>query len=136
MRTARSLGADARAYRRLIGPIVDDWPRLERAVLGPPAWPRHPSRSRAFGLQALRSARGLASRTFADPHTRALFAGLAAHGMLPLEHAITAAFGLVLGATAHLAGWVFPRGGAQRLADALVGAPAVARRRDRRPGRR
>jgi phytoene dehydrogenase-like protein len=54
------------------------------------------------------------------PPARALFAGLAAHGMLPLEHAITAGFGLVLGATAHLAGWVFPRGGAQRLADALV----------------
>jgi phytoene dehydrogenase-like protein len=40
--------------------------------------------------------------------------------LLPLEHPITAAFGLVLGTTAHLAGWVFPRGGAARLADALV----------------
>ena len=118
--TAVSLGADARAYRRLFGPMVDDWLRLERAVLGPPAWPRHPWAVARFGLQAIRSARGLASRSFADAHTRALFAGLAAHGTLPLEHPITAAFGLVLGTTAHLAGWVFPRGGAQRLADALV----------------
>jgi phytoene dehydrogenase-like protein len=119
-RTAASLGADAAAYRNLIGPMVSNWDRLADAVLGPPAWPRHPFAVARFGLQAIRSARGLASSTFADPHTRALFAGLAAHGMLPLEHAITAAFGLVLGTTAHLAGWVFPRGGAQRLADALV----------------
>jgi phytoene dehydrogenase-like protein len=119
-RTADSLGADASAYRRLLEPIVNDWGRLESAVLGPPGWPRHPFALARFGLQALRSARGLASSTFAEPRTRALFAGLAAHGMLPLEQAITAAFGLVLGTTAHLAGWVFPRGGAQRLADALA----------------
>jgi len=118
--TARSLGIDARAYRNLIGPVVDGWARLEPALLGPPRWPRHPLRLARFGLRAIRSARGLASSTFTDPHTRALFAGLAAHGMLPLEHAITASFGLVLGTTAHLAGWVFPRGGAQNLADALV----------------
>ena len=109
-----------RAYAQLVGPTVADWARLEPAVLGPPRWPRHPLALARFGRQAIRSARGLASSTFADAPARALFAGLAAHGMLPLEHAITAAFGLVLGATAHLAGWVFPRGGAQRLADALV----------------
>jgi phytoene dehydrogenase-like protein len=40
--------------------------------------------------------------------------------MLPLDRALTAGFGLVLGATAHLVGWVFPRGGAQKLTDALV----------------
>ena len=119
-RTAESLGADASAYRRLLGPIVDDWRRLESAVLGPPAWPRHPFALARFGMRALRSAHGLASSTFAEPRTRALFAGLAAHGMLPLEQAITAAFALLLCTTAHLAGWVFPRGGSQRLADALA----------------
>ncbi len=34
--TARSLGVDARAYRNLIGPVVDAWERLEPALLGPP----------------------------------------------------------------------------------------------------
>jgi phytoene dehydrogenase-like protein len=118
--TAATLGPDAAAYRGLIGPLVEDWDRLADAVLGPPAWPRHPFALARFGLQAIRSAKGLASSTFGDPHSRALFAGVAAHGMLPLEHSVTAAFGLVLVTTAHLAGWVFPRGGAQRLADALV----------------
>jgi phytoene dehydrogenase-like protein len=40
--------------------------------------------------------------------------------MLPLERRPTAGFGLVLGVMAHVAGWVFPRGGAQKLADALA----------------
>jgi len=40
--------------------------------------------------------------------------------MLPLEHALTSAFALVLGGMAHIAGWVMPRGGAQRLTDALA----------------
>ena len=33
---------------------------------------------------------------------------------------LTAGFGLVLGAMAHVAGWVFPRGGAQNLTNALA----------------
>src|SRR6185312_5677092 len=51
---------------------------------------------------------------------RALFAGCAAHSMVPLERRATAAFGLLLLAAAHRVGWPFPRGGAQRIADALV----------------
>jgi phytoene dehydrogenase-like protein len=118
--TASGFGPDGDAYRALIGGIVDRWSQIESAVLGPPRWPRYPIALARFGLNALQSARGLASRRFDDVRTRGLFAGLAAHGLLPLEHPITAAFGLVLATTAHLAGWVFPRGGAARLADALV----------------
>ena len=33
--TAAALGRDGDAYRRTIGAVVEDWPRLERAVLGP-----------------------------------------------------------------------------------------------------
>jgi len=57
---------------------------------------------------------------FVGAPARGLFAGISAHGMLPLDRRPTAAFGLVLGAMAHVAGWVFPRGGAQRLTDALA----------------
>jgi phytoene dehydrogenase-like protein len=119
--TARSMGRDADAYRRLFAPIVRDWPKLADAVLGPVLrWPRHPAALARFGWKAVQSARAIASRRFSGVAARALFAGVAAHGMLPLDHVITASFALVLGTTAHLAGWVFPRGGAQRLADALV----------------
>ena len=40
--------------------------------------------------------------------------------MLPLDRRPSAAFGLVLNVMAHVAGWVAPRGGAQRLSDALA----------------
>ena len=97
-----------------MGRLVDAWPQLEDAVLAPAGLPRHPFAVARFGLQALRSADNMARRGFADDRTRALFAGICAHGMLPLERRPTAAFGLVLGVMAHVAGWVAPRGGAQR----------------------
>lgn len=118
--TAAGLRRDGAAYASLFGGVVDRWPRLERAALGPVTWPRHPFSLAAFGLRALRSAEGLARSLFEEERTRALFGAIAAHGMLPLDHALTAGFGLVLGAMAHMVGWVMPRGGAQKLTDALV----------------
>lgn len=119
-RTAADLGADGPAYRRLFGPLVDAWPRIEDAVLGPLRWPRHPLALARFGLQAWRSAEALARDTFRHERARGLFAGIAAHGMLPLDARPTAAFGLVLDTMAHVAGWVLPRGGAQSLSNALA----------------
>ena len=46
---------------------------------------------------------------------------MAAHSTLPLEAPLSAAIGLVLGVCAHTGGWPFPRGGAQRISDALAG---------------
>jgi len=119
-RTAAELGADAAAYRRVIGSVVEAWPRIEREVLGPLGIPHHPFALARFGLHALQPAEGLARRAFARNETRALFAGIAAHGMLPLDRRPSAAFALVLGAMAHIAGWMAPRGGAQKLTDALA----------------
>ena len=119
-RTVAELGRDGAAYRQLIGRIADDWPKLEDAILGPPRWPQHPFAVARFGLGALGSADALLRRVFSDNRTRALVAGVCAHGMLPLDRRPTAAFGLVLDAMAHVAGWVIPRGGAQQLSNALV----------------
>ena len=118
--TAAALGRDRSAYTRLFAGLVRSWPRIERVALGPVTWPRHPISLAAFGLRALRSAEGFARSVFAEERTRALFGGIAAHGMLPLDRPLTAGFGLVLGTMAHLVGWVMPRGGSQKLTDALV----------------
>src|SRR5207253_2176377 len=82
----------ADAYEKLMGDLVDSWPRIEGAVLGPPAWPRHPLALGRFGLRALRSAQAVARATFPGERARGLFAGIAAHGMLPLDTPPTAAF--------------------------------------------
>jgi phytoene dehydrogenase-like protein len=119
--TAAGLGVDGRAYRRLFGPLVREADRIVPLVLGlmlrPPA---HPLAAARFGLVALRSSLGLARSRFRDEPARALLAGLSAHSMVALDRPTTAAFGLVLGITAHAYGWPLVRGGTQQLADALA----------------
>jgi phytoene dehydrogenase-like protein len=118
--TGATLGRDANAYTRLMKPLVRNWEKLAPAILNPLRMPRHPFTLLRFGLQALWPAHSLATRYFKDERARALMAGLAAHSFLPLEHAPSGAFGLVLGAAGHAVGWPIPRGGSQRLTDALV----------------
>ncbi|MDQ2925220.1 MAG: NAD(P)/FAD-dependent oxidoreductase, partial [Acidobacteriota bacterium] len=113
-------GEDGRRYAGLMASIVSDWPKLETLVLGPPRLPLHPIAAARFGLKAIRSASGFANSTFKDARARALFAGLAAHSILPLERMPSAAFGLVLGAVAHRVGWPIARGGSQSIANALA----------------
>jgi phytoene dehydrogenase-like protein len=118
--TSDVLGPDATAYRKLMEPLARDWNRLVGSLLGPPRLPRHPFALARFGLRAVRSARGLAESLFEGEKARGLFAGNAAHSFLPMEQAPSASFGLVLGALGHAVGWPFPKGGSQKIADALV----------------
>ena len=125
--TADGLGADGRAYRDLVAPLVEHWSLVEPVLIGP-----HPPSARALArlaralgprpaLHALSAARTLAESAFATDRARAFFAGHSAHSMLPLERRPSAGFGLALLVLGHVFGWSFPRGGAQRLTDALLG---------------
>ena len=118
--SAALLGPDGDAWTRLVGTTAKNWDRVAADILRPVRLPRHPMTALRFGWHALQPAARLARARFSTPAARALFAGLAAHGGLPLEHLATAAIGLVLGATAHVGGWPVPRGGAAVLTDALV----------------
>jgi phytoene dehydrogenase-like protein len=118
--TAAGLGPDADAYRRHVGPLAESAQTLFDDLLGPLAFPRHPILAARFGLAGIRPASDLADAWFAGEPARSLFAGLAAHAILPLEWWATAAFGLMLGLAAHAVGWPVAKGGSQRLADALV----------------
>ncbi len=128
--TAAGLGRDDLAYRRLVEPLAESWCEVERVLVGPhPVSPRAVlrlgDRLGARGLvraamAALAPARSLAEESFAEERTRAWFAGNAAHSMLPLERRPSAGFGLALVVLGHVVGWPFPRGGSQRLADALA----------------
>ena len=64
--TAASLGRDAAAYTRLMQPIVTNWPKLRRELLGPLRIPRSRFTMALFGLKAIQSAWGLARRVFKD----------------------------------------------------------------------
>jgi phytoene dehydrogenase-like protein len=119
-RTAGGLGPDSRAYRRLFDPLVRNSDSLMHEILGPLRPPRHPFVLARFGMNALRSAAGLARSHFEGERARALFAGCSAHSMLSLRSIASASFGMVLMTGAHAVGWPVARGGSQRLADALA----------------
>lgn len=119
--TSEQLGRDAAAYRKLMQPLVDNWDKLSTEILGPLRIPpRHPLLLAQFGLHAIWPARALAQRVFEGERARAVFAGMAAHAMMPLDQALTAAFGLVLGTSAHVVGWPMARGGSCHIAEALA----------------
>ena len=112
---------DARAWRTLFGPLVRDAAKLSVELLGPVVHlPRHPLALARFGLPALWPAAALTRRRFRGDAARALFAGLAAHSMLPLDRPLSASFGLVLGTYAHAVGWPMVRGGSAAVGDALA----------------
>jgi phytoene dehydrogenase-like protein len=118
--TAKGLGLDANAYRRMMGLIIGEWEAIIHEFLGPLRLPKHPLAMTGFGLMAIQSARGLAQLAFRGERARALFAGMAAHSMQPLERIPTAAFGLMLGLLGHAVGWPVAKGGSQKIADALA----------------
>ena len=118
--TGDTLAPDNKAYRKLMKPIVRDFDRILRSLLGPLRLPRHPFSLARFGLRAIRSARGLAENLFEGEKARGLFAGNAAHSALPMERVPSGAFGLVFATLGHAVGWPLPKGGSQKIADALA----------------
>jgi phytoene dehydrogenase-like protein len=120
-RTAESLGADSRRYQQLFDPLVAHADALVPALLAPIVRvPRHPIALARFGLPALLPASLLAKRWFRTDEARALFAGNAAHSILPLSQPLTSSFGLLLLLTAHLGGWPVAAGGSQSIANSLA----------------
>ena len=91
-------------------PLVKDWPFINKDVLGPLRFPVYPFKMLRFGSLALKSSKDICNYFQGEP-AKSLFAGLAAHSILPLDKCLTAGFGLVLGILGHAVGWPLPRGG-------------------------
>jgi phytoene dehydrogenase-like protein len=120
--TAATLGQDADAYRRTLGPFVRNWDHLLPELLAPfhvPLWPPRAFAQARFGLLAIRSATSV-GRRFRGERARALFAGAAAHSQIGLTEPVSAAAALVMLASAHADGWPLPAGGAGRVPEAMA----------------
>ncbi|GAB3720851.1 phytoene desaturase family protein [Spirosoma lituiforme] len=117
--TAQSLGIDEQTYRKLMEPIVRDWPTMAPDILGPLRFPRHPINMASFGLDALLPVTQLVKR-FKTKEARGLFGGMAAHAIQPLSNLTTSAIALVLMTAGHLYDWPIPKGGSQTIANALA----------------
>jgi phytoene dehydrogenase-like protein len=83
--------------------------------------PARPVAVGRFGLSAVRSAASLAHR-FTTDEARGLFAGVAAHSMLPLDRPVTGGVALLLGMLAQSVGWPVVAGGSAGLVRAMVDA--------------
>jgi phytoene dehydrogenase-like protein len=118
--TAANLGVDGGRYRRIFAPLARHAPLLLDQFLGPLRLPRHPLLAGGFGLPALLPATVFAKGAYRDGRARALFAGVAAHSMLPLDSPASASVGLMLTLLGHSAGWPVVRGGTAHLATALA----------------
>jgi phytoene dehydrogenase-like protein len=121
--TARMLGRDRDAYRRLVVPLRRRFPELIPDILAPFHVPlRSPSRTARlawFGIHALQPA-SLLGRRFKDDAARALLAGAAAHSVLRLDEPVSGAGALVMLGSAHHDGWPFPEGGAGAISAAMA----------------
>jgi len=118
--TATGLGPDADAYRALMRHFAAKGIHVSNTLFSPIAVPRAPITMARFGLSAIGSVETLTKKRFETDEARAIFAGSAAHAMVPLDRAATAGYGLFLTTLAHSVGWPVALGGSQRITDALV----------------
>ncbi|MBS3939791.1 MAG: NAD(P)/FAD-dependent oxidoreductase, partial [Actinobacteria bacterium] len=133
-RTAASLDdahrGDGANWEAFAGPLLKVFPQLRRTLLHgwlPVAGPagllaKHGVQGTLeFGRVLLSSADSFAPELFAGPKSQAWLAGSCLHGDVAAEEAGSAITGVYLQLLGHAVGWPSPRGGAQRLADALAG---------------
>ena len=118
--TARGLGEDGAPWRKLVGPLVDDWEATARLATAPPLRAAlSPIRGLRLGVRALRSGDHIAGR-FSTDRGRALIGGLSAHSIASLDTLGVGGVATVLGAAAHAVGWPFAVGGSAAISSALA----------------
>jgi phytoene dehydrogenase-like protein len=118
--TAAELGKDAANYTRIFSPLVNEWPSIRSAFVGPLHLSNFTEAKARFAFQAISSGSNFAKNQFVTKEAHALFAGMASHSILPLNKLATSSIGLVLNTVAHINSWPVPKGGAQQITNALV----------------
>jgi len=120
-RTAAGLGRDGAAWRRLFGPLVRDWQEVvELAMSDLRHPPLHAAAGVRFGRRLLEQASPLWGMRFRDDAAPAMLTGIAAHAIVPPPAFSAAGVAMLLGALAHVGGWVIPRGGSQAIVESLA----------------
>ncbi len=127
-RTVEGLGADGRAWRRLLGPLAEHSDVVVDVAMGdkrsiPPRAVNSPGNVLAaagFGLGVLSQGTRLWNHAFSGDVAPALLTGVAAHAIAPVPGLAPAGAALLLACLAHSWGWPVPVGGSQSIVDALV----------------
>ena len=118
--TARTLGGDGAAWRRVFGAPSRSLDALTEDLFRPFLhFPKHPIRLVRFGLAAAMPATVLA-RAWNGSQARALFGGVAAHAFSRLNRPMSSAVGMALICACHRFGWAVARGGSGSITAALA----------------
>ena len=120
-RTADGLGPDAKAFRTLLRPFVDQPELVSRLVAHTPLRaPLPPWGQLRIGLPVLEQGSPLWGHRWDTEEAPALLTGAMAHPIQPMPGLGWAAAGMMLAATAHIGGWPVPVGGSQSIVDAMA----------------
>jgi len=120
-KTAAGLGVDGRAWLALLRPLsrhiegVVDFTGNQMLRI-----PREPLTALRFGLRMIDQGTPFASLSFRTDEAAGLISGVLAHAPARMPSLAASAAGLLLAAAGHAGGWMYPRGGALRIADAMV----------------
>jgi phytoene dehydrogenase-like protein len=110
---------DETLYLKLFEPNLQHFQKVLPNILSPLRFPEHPMTFINFAIKAIQPASWIAKK-FNSPQAKALWAGMAAHAMQPLDSWATSGVAMVLMLAAHYKGWPLIKGGTQKLANALA----------------
>lgn len=120
-RTVEGLGADGRAWRALMKPLLR---RLDGVVDFTQGSllriPKDPLAVLGYGLRTLAQGTPAWNVAFKEDVAPAMLTGVGAHAIGRLPSLATSGAGMLLGALAHAQGWPVPRGGSQAIAQAMA----------------
>jgi phytoene dehydrogenase-like protein len=118
--TARGLGQDGPAWRRVFGSASAHFDELLEDIMKPVLHPpHHPVRLVRFGLAAATPATLLA-RSWRTPQARALFGGVAAHAFSLMNRPMSSSVGCALISACHAFGWPVAKGGSKAISESLA----------------
>lgn len=118
--TADNLGADGKRWAAMFGPPSRAFDKLAPGIMAPMLRvPTHPLLLARFGMLA-GPPPALVAKAFRSEQARALFMGVAAHAMQPLNLPLVTGIGAGIIAAGHSVGWPVVKGGTGRFTDAVI----------------
>lgn len=118
--TAEQFGTDCDNYKNFFSPLINEWSSIRSAFISPLHMSAYSKVKAGFAYHALSSGSHFAKHQFKTNRARSVFAGMAAHSMLPLNKLTSSSIAIVLNSLAHVNGWPLPKGGAQQFTNALA----------------
>src|SRR5262249_25297915 len=100
--------------------LLQNWESIKNAFIAPLHIPKNIRKLTNFARLGLTSALTLANKKFRSPKTKAVWAAMAAHSVLPLNRRITSAAAMIMLLMGHSKGWPIAKGGAQSITNSLT----------------